>query len=200
MLDRFPEIEQEIGRRALWSRGYYLRSVGEVVAATILNYLSRQSEHHAGGSQLLAEYRHPFANRFADLRPFSHCVAEYKCHIVICPVHHVPAIDRQFAEPLVRFILRVAAKRTFEVVSLTVMDDHVHLVAAITPSLSPAEVALTVMNNTSHWFSLHNPGVFKLWEIPGFWASSVYLGTVGAVTSGHIGNYLRRAGSGRTGC
>ena len=112
MLERFPEIEREIGRRALWSRGFYVRGVGDVTAGVIQQYVVRQRDHHDGRSRLLAEYRHPNPKPLLDLRPFSHCVAEYNCHLVICPVHHVPAIEQKFAQPLVEYVLGIAKQRS----------------------------------------------------------------------------------------
>src|SRR5262249_33497479 len=121
VLESFPEIEREIGRRSLWSRGYYVRGVGDVPNHAVLEYLASQRAHHEldlETSVHLADYVHSNPQRFLDLRPFSHCMAEYNCHFVCCPVGHVRAIEPEFSEPLIEYIRRVADARQFEVIRL----------------------------------------------------------------------------------
>lgn len=193
LFQRLPEIEHEIGRRNLWSRGYYLRSVGDVPSEVVRDYIANQREHHEGdrrNSFLLAQYAHPDPARFYDLRPFEHCVAEYNCHFVCSPVRHVAAIERVHAGPLVTYIRRVAQARGFEVLSLAVISDHLHLLAALHPTQAPEHLALAVMNNTSHWFETRNPGVFRAWDVPGFWTCSAFLRTTGAVTTNQVRAHL----------
>jgi putative transposase len=134
VLEAFPEIESEMQRRSLWSRGYYVRGVGDVTDDVVLGYIGAQRQHHEqdrGDSRLLAEYRHPHPGPFFDLRPFAHCVAECNCHLVCCPLRHVAAIDAAIAEDLVAYVLRVADARKFGVISLAVLEDHLHLFAAL---------------------------------------------------------------------
>jgi putative transposase len=194
LFERYPEIEYEMNRHSLWSRGYYLRSVGSVTNRTIAEYVARQAEHHGrqrGDSRLLASFQHSDPARFFDFRPLHHCVAEYNCHLVFCPLRHVPAVDVEFAAGLLAYMLRVADAREFEVISLAILDDHVHLFAALMPKHSPDHLALTMMNNTSHWMQEHDPGAAKLWKAPGLWAPSAFLRTAGAVTTDVVRYHLR---------
>ena len=166
----------------------------------VLAYVANQREHHenqVGNSVHLADYAYPHPEPFLDLRPFYHCVAEYNCHLVLCPVRHVGAIDPEFAQPLIDYILRVSRTRKFDVIRLSVLSDHVHMFAALRPNQSPEYLALAIMNNTSYWFRKWNPGVFKVWDIPGFWAPSAFLRTAGAATSAVAG--VRRGGKGPPG-
>jgi putative transposase len=100
LFERFPELETEMGRRSLWSRGYYFRAVGSVTDKVILEYVAQQARHHEtdrGDSRLLAAFEHPHPQQFFEFRSFSHCIAEYNCHMVFCPAHHAPAIDAAYA-------------------------------------------------------------------------------------------------------
>lgn len=197
MFDAFPELERQIGRRALWSRGYFVRSVGDVPDQVISEYLAKQKAHHASewdDSVFLAEYADHNPKRFFELRPFSHCMAEYNCHFVCCPVRHVGAIDPIHASRLAAYIRQVATVRRFELIRLAVLSDHLHVFAALRPNQAPAYLAETIMNNTTHWFRQNNPGVFKVWNIPGFWTCSAFLRTAGAVTTNHIRAFLQSGG------
>jgi putative transposase len=197
LLEAFPDVESEIGRRSLWSRGYYVRSVGDVDDEVVLSYIARQREHHeceVGNSRLLAEYETPAPKRLFDLRSFDHCVAEYNCHLVCCPLRHVPAIDAAIAEELVAYILRIASAKAFDVISLAVLEDHFHLLAALRPNQSPEYLAFALMNNTSHWVGQRNPGAIKVWNAPGLWTPSAFVRTAGAVTTNVIRGHLRAKG------
>jgi putative transposase len=194
VFEPFPEVESEMRRRSLWSRGYYVRGVGEVTDRVVLEYVASQRQHHEqdrGDTRLLAEYRHPHPEQFFDLRPFAHCVAEYNCHLVCCPLRHVPAIDAAIAEEPVAYVLRIVGARKFDVISLAVLEDPMHLFAALRPDQSPEYSAFAVMNNTSQWIGRRNPGAIKLWNAPGFWTSSAYVRTAGAVTTNVVRAHLQ---------
>ncbi len=192
VFEAHPEVESEMGQRSRWSRGYYVRGVGDVTDEVVLAYVASQQQHHEEArkdSRLLAEYRHP--EQFFDLRPFAHCVAEYNCHLVCCPLRHVPAIDAAIAEELVAYVLRVAANKEFDVISLAVLEDHFHLFAALRPDQSPDYLAFAVLNNTSHWIGRRNPGAMTLWNAPGFWTPSAFVRTAGAVTTNVVRAHLQ---------
>jgi putative transposase len=194
VFEAFPEVESEIGQRSLWSRGYYVRGIGDVTDEAVFAYVASQRQHHEEDrkdSRLLAEYRHPHPELFFDLRPFAHCVAEHNCHLVCCPLRHVPAIDAAIGEELVAYILRVAAAKEFDVISLAVLEDHLHLFAALRPNQSPEYLAFAVLNNTSHWIGRRNPGAIKLWNAPGFWTPSAFVRTAGAVTTNVVRAHLQ---------
>jgi REP element-mobilizing transposase RayT len=72
-----------------------------------------------------------------------------------------------------------------------VLEDHVHLFAALRPDQSPDYLAFAVMNNTSHWMSQRNPGAMKLWNTPALWAPSAFVRTAGAVTTKVVRAHLR---------
>jgi REP element-mobilizing transposase RayT len=147
VFEAFPEVESEMGQRSLWSRGYYVRGVGDVADDVVFAYIASQRQHHEEDrkdSRVLAEYRHPHREPFFDLRPFAHCVAEYNCHLACCPLRHVPAIDAAIAEELVAYVLRVATAKNFDVISLAVLEDHLHLFAALRPDQSPEYLAFAV--------------------------------------------------------
>ena len=89
------------------------------------------------------------------------------------------------------YVLRVAAAKSFDVISLAVLEDHVHLFAALRPDQPPEYLAFAVLNNTSHWIGRRNPGAMKLWNAPGFWTPSAFLRTAGAVTTNVVRAHLQ---------
>jgi putative transposase len=180
-------------RGALWARGYFARSVGDVTHDVVLGYVQGQADHHleTNTAHLLAEYNHPDPEQFTELRPRAHCMAQYNCHLVCTPIGRHAALDQRIANKLVSYLLEVATARDFVILSLAVLSNHLHLFAALSPSASPEALALAVMNNTSYWLYRNNPGLFRAFEMPGYWTSSAYLGTAGAATTNQVRGYLR---------
>jgi REP element-mobilizing transposase RayT len=84
----------------------------------------------------------------------------------------------------------VAAAKSFDVISLAVLEDHLHLFAALRPDQSPDYLAFSVLNNTSYWIGQRNPGAIKLWNAPGFWTPSAFVRTAGAVTTNAVRAHL----------
>jgi putative transposase len=194
LFDAFPELAREMRGRSLWSRAYYLRGVGEVTNEIVLSYVARQRQHHElhrGDSRELACFRHPNLGPYLDLRSFSHCVAEYNCHLVCCPRRHAPLFQESVARELLPYIHRVAQQKHIELLSGAILEDHVHLFAALQPSQSPQFFALAVMNNTSYWMTQRDPGSLKLWDAPGLWTPSAFVRVAGAVTTNTVRAHLR---------
>ena len=194
LLDALPDIESLMGERRLWARGYYLRSVGDSPAQAIREYIRKQRQHHGveeGSTRLLARHSHPAATPFYELRSLGHCVTEYNCHFVFSARGHVPVIEESHADGLLRYLKRVAETRQFVILELSILSDHVHMLAALRPTQSPEQVALTVMNNTHHWMKTHDPAVFRAWDVPGFWECSAFARAAGAATTAQVSAFLR---------
>lgn len=45
LFDRHPEFRRKNGGRNFWARGYYVTTVGNVNASTIVNYIREQEEN-----------------------------------------------------------------------------------------------------------------------------------------------------------
>lgn len=196
LLKNHPRVANETGRRKAWADSYYLRSVGDVDAMTVLEYVNSQRKHHeldVGNASFLAQYRAPNASQLMRMRRYSHCIAEYNCHLVCTPHWHMDCLSEAMAGPLVEYVRAVAKARDFDIVSVAVLSDHLHLLAALRPSQSPELLALTIMNNTHFWIRKNHPGVFKVWDIPGFWRCSAYVGTAGQATTNQVRAFLKRS-------
>jgi putative transposase len=194
MFDAFSEMESELGKRSLWSRGYYLRGIGDVTNETVLQYVASQRAHHEvelGNSRELGFFRHSDPRPFLELRQFSHCVAEYNCHLVCCPLRHQPIFEEGLVDDFLSYTHRVLDSKRIELISASMLEDHLHLFAALRPDQSPEFFAFAVMNNTAQWMEKRNPGAMKLWDAPGLWTPSAFIRTAGIVTTDTVRAYLK---------
>ena len=184
-----PAIERQVGGRSLWCARIYVRSVGEVTSEVVQRYVARQRQHHEidlRDSRQLALLVHPCPEQYFDLRSWSHCVAEYNCHLVWTPATSRPAIDASVAHGLLAYLSRIASAKRVDVLSLAILEDHVHLFATLRPAQSVQDLTLAVMNNSWYWLWRHNPGALKLWDAPEFWAHSAFVRTAGAATTNQV--------------
>jgi REP element-mobilizing transposase RayT len=168
-----------------------------VTNETIQEYVSQQREHC--DSFVLASHRHPDPRPYFEFRSFSHCKAEYNCHLVCCPPGHRDVIEPELAQGLLDYVLRIADEKQFVVLSLSILTDHLHLFAALRPDISPADLALAVMNNTSYWLARQTPVNHEVRRVPAYWTSSAYLATAGAVTTNRVRGHIRKLKKARQG-
>ena len=73
---------------------------------------------------------------------------------------------------------------------MSVLPDHIHLLFEALPSISVADCALSLVNNTLHWMEKNYWGVLKqtgAWDV---WQPSFYAGTVGEYTTAQVKRFL----------
>jgi REP element-mobilizing transposase RayT len=74
------------GVSKLWSRGWFVRSVGDVTNETVREYVARQYEHHDAApicdpdAAIAARYRH--SGNAEELRRSAHAAFEFNVHVV----------------------------------------------------------------------------------------------------------------------
>jgi putative transposase len=86
--------------------------------------------------------------------------------------------------------MAVGKKHGFEVDTMSVMPDHIHLLVEAIPSLSVAELAHAVIKNTRYWMEKNYWGVLKqtgAWDV---WKPSFYAGTTGEYITAEVRSFL----------
>jgi len=173
----------------LWARGYLARSAGSVRLGAVKEYLNKQAEHHGYEGRAL-----PPVFRFRATAPttlsVAHASFDLKHHAVLATNFRRCIFDSRVGEALVEYWLKVACKRGFALDQATVLPDHVHLLARITPKMSIEECALSLMNNGQHFVGKNYPqrlieaGVNQLWQ------PSAYAGTCGELPTALLKTFL----------
>ena len=81
----------------------------------------------------------------------------------------------------------------YEILSLHISPDHVHLFVSAHPKHAPSEIARTVKSITARemWGQHESYLEEYLWS-GGFWEQSYYIGTAGQVSSETIERYIER--------
>jgi putative transposase len=189
----FPSYLAQLRMPTLWARGYFARSSGKVDADTVRAYVDSQISHHGyrGTWTDALRFRNPdFRSPAFSL---AHCLTILQYHLVFVTDFRIPLFDEVIAPGLFQYLIAVGKKRGFALERMSVLPDHIHLVVEALPSLSVAQLALSVANNTRYWMEKNYWGVLKQtggWDV---WKRSYYAGTTGEYTTAQVRSFLSRA-------
>ncbi len=152
---------------------FRLTSVGEATVSVVENYVAQQLEHHRLASHSSQQLLQRFSLAFDDVdltEPLNSSHGQYvlALHIVLVHAARWRIAEPAFLEKTRDAILAAAAKKQHRILRLSLLPDHVHFTLKIRYEVSPAEVALSYMNNIAFRHGMLN-----------LWMPSYYVGTIG---------------------
>ncbi|RFU94674.1 IS200/IS605 family transposase [Sphaerochaeta halotolerans] len=109
-----------------------------------------------------------------------HAVYSLSYHIVFCPKYRRPVLAG--IEDEVKTLLLEKARE------LETMPDHLHLSVSSTPAYAPQFVVNQLKGFTSR--TLRQRRRWLRSRLPTLWARSYYIGSVGAVSSDTVSNFI----------
>lgn len=121
-------------------------------------------------------------------RRFSGGVYDLGLHVMWCPKYRRPVLKGPVAARLDALIRAKADERGWEVVSLEVMPDHVHLFVKHDPKASASYVANQFKGFTSRVLREEFPHLRS--RLPTLWSSSYFAASVGAVSAETVPRYI----------
>ncbi|WP_370517025.1 IS200/IS605 family transposase [Streptomyces acidiscabies] len=104
------------------------------------------------------------------------------------PKYRRPVLDGRVAERLDELIRAKADERGWEIVSLEVMPDHVHLFVRHDPKSSASYVANQFKGSTSGVLRTEFPHLKS--RMPTLWSSSYFAASVGEVSAATVEKYV----------
>jgi REP-associated tyrosine transposase len=175
----------------LWGRGFLARSVGRVRLNLVKRYISGQAEHHGYDRRI-----RPPISRFKIDEPIiltsAHSSFDLNYHLVVATQYRRGVFGSALGEGLIRYWQRVASTRGFAIDRVTIVPDHAHLLVRISPKMSIAECALSLLNNGQHFVGQQAPDALIQARIEQLWQASAYVGTTGKVTTALVKAFLSR--------
>jgi putative transposase len=109
-------------------------------------------------------------------------------HVVWCPKYRRPVLGGRVAERLEELIRVRAHERGWEIVTLEVLPDHVHLLVKHDPKSSASHVANQFKGFTSRVLREEFPHLKS--RLPTLWSSSYFAASDGAVNAATIQRYI----------
>ena len=185
-----------MGIHSLWSRGWFLRGVGEITNQTVRNYVSNQFPHHRAvpedAPEIVERAKYHNANNPAELRKLQHVVFEYNLHLVFAVRRRCDFLDPYVAEALIAYWRRVCESKHWRLWDVEVPSDHAHLFVGALPTDSPEAVALSLMNNSVYFLERRHAAVLAQMHLRGVWQAGYFARTVGSATTAQVKSYLKR--------
>jgi putative transposase len=122
------------------------------------------------------------------VRRFSGGVYDLGLHVVWCSKYRRPVLGGRVAQRLEDLVRDKAGERGWEIISVEVMPDHVHLVVKHDPKASASYVANQFKGYTSRVLREEFPHLRS--KLPTLWSSSYFAASVGAVSADTVQRYI----------
>lgn len=166
-------------------RNFLLSSVGNARRQVVEDYVASQLAHHRMADLRAQKKLEEFQIKIPEVdlgapQLTAHAAYVYGLHLVLVHDGRWNEVRANELSKTRDMVLRVARTKEHRVSRLSLLADHLHLVAAIPPKQSPQDVALSYMNNVAHAHDMQ--AVF---------CPSFYVGTVGDYDTGAIWTSLR---------
>ncbi|GAA1114427.1 IS200/IS605 family transposase [Nocardiopsis metallicus] len=121
-------------------------------------------------------------------RRFSGGVYDLGLHVVWCSKYRRPVLDARVAQRLEDLIRNKAGERGWEIITIEVMPDHVHLFVKHDPKASASYVANQFKGYTSRVLREEFPHLRS--KLPTLWSSSYFAASVGALSADTVQRYI----------
>ena len=128
----------------------------------------------------------------SPIKRTSHAVYDLKYHMVWIPKYRKMILKGDLAKRLKVVFQEIAERYEFEIDTMEVKDDHVHLFLSAPPRYSPARVVQVIKSISAKMVFKEFPEVKKeLWGGE-FWSDGYFVRSVGdKVTSDLIRRYIK---------
>lgn len=126
------------------------------------------------------------------VRRSNHTVYTINYHFVWCPKYRNAVLDR-IESSLEQSTRGVAERYGYDILSLHISADHVHLFLTAHPKHAPSEIVRTIKSITAREMWERHASLLEreLWS-GGFWERSFYVGTTGEMNSRTVERYINR--------
>jgi REP element-mobilizing transposase RayT len=161
-------------------RNFSLAAVGDARREVVEDYVASQLGHHRMVDPRVQAKLERYQPQFPDVdlaerQISSHGTYVYSLHLVLVHDGRWNEIGDEQLDATRDMALRAARQKQHRLSRLSLLSDHLHLVAGVPFEQSPQDVALGYMNNLA--FAQHMQAVF---------CPSYYVGTVGEYDTGAI--------------
>ncbi len=128
---------------------------------------------------------------YMDYQHEQHTVHLIVYHIIWCPKRRRKVLIGKVAERLEQLICEVANENAWEVLTLAIQPDHVHLFLRANPYTLPTAIARLIKGRSSHML---REEFAHLKRMPSLWTRSTFYSTAGNVSAEVIEQYIERQG------
>jgi len=126
---------------------------------------------------------------YMDYLHEQHTVHLIVYHIIWCPKRRRRILRGEIAQRLEQLVNEVVNEHNWQVLTLSMQPDHVHLFVRSNPYTLPTDIARLIKGRSSHALREEFPYLMKM---PSLWTRSTFYSTAGNVSSETIQKYIER--------
>ena len=120
------------------------------------------------------------------------CVYQTAYHVVWCPKYRKPVLTGDIPEVLRDLLEQVAVQRGWDILSLEIQPDHVHLFVSVPPADAVATAVKLLKGISARQLFVRFPALKGSLHGGHLWSPSYYVGTAGNVSAETIQHYIAR--------
>src|SRR3989338_180771 len=114
------------------------------------------------------------------IRTLSHCFYDLKYHIVFTPKYRGKVLSAQKVQDELRRIFESIVKwKHWEILELSIQEDHIHLCIILTPRDSVSYAMQILKGKSSAWLKKKIKRKHGLYETHSLWARGYFVSTMG---------------------
>ena len=127
-----------------------------------------------------------------ELRRSSHAVYELKYHLVWVPKYRVRLLGGEVSQYLKEVFEQIAEEYEFRIITVEIMEDHVHILIEAPPSYSPSHVVQVLKSISARELFKKFPKVKKMMWSGKIWNEGYFVRSIGdKVTADVIRKYIQ---------
>ena len=119
-------------------------------------------------------------NQESTIRTLSHCFYDLKYHIVWTPKYRGKVLtQKKIKDELRRIFESICKWKHWEIIELSIQDDHIHLCILTTPRDSISYTMQMIKGKSSAWMKKKIKRTHGLYEKESLWARGYFVSTIG---------------------
>ena len=120
------------------------------------------------------------SNQKRTIRTLSHSYYDLKYHIVWTPKYRGKVLNTNKIKSELRRIFESICKwKHWQIVELSIQEDHIHLIISLTPKDSVSYAMQIIKGKSSAWMKKKIKNQHGLYERKSFWARGYFVSTIG---------------------
>ncbi len=119
-----------------------------------------------------------------------HATYIIKYHLVWITKYRREILTGEIAEEVESILKKIAIKNQWEIISLSIQPDHVHIFVSVPPKMAPADLVKIFKGASARYLLSKYPHLGIKSQRSSLWAPSYYIGTAGNISSNTISKYI----------
>jgi len=126
-----------------------------------------------------------------EYKSTAHCKYLCQYHVVYCPKFRFSVLHGDVETALKEILHDIAHKYDYEIISMEVMPDHVHVFVGAKPTVAPSDIVRTMKSISAIELFKKFPDLKSFYSKCGvLWSRGKFISTIGFVSAETIKKYI----------